>query len=406
MPTKPNRAGNQQNYVPAGNGDASGEYGDNATGSNIHVQFTNFKKPDDNPNDTPEVKEKKDKEFWESQTKKIEEVGKKLKELKRKQETKSDYYLIDLQKKTVKPSTEEDYYKHVYDNFTSPKKVLNVDIPVFPSEEDKNAFFNAYLEDALLCADLPNFNTEEDFLSLLPTSEKGFARLKTQFPGLEDHIINKMVFKAMYKEDLEKISEEVSKKINEKRIQLGKEYIENHFKKIVGNHTIDDDIKNTNKRYYGEKYGVERKDNEGRRINCQRCAYAFELRCRGYDVQAQVNDDKYGQVDKYPFQMIYKEKYNINKTTYKSAQKEIERIVSEAGNGSRFAICVYWKSSGGHVFNVINENGKIRYVDAQNGSLDVSNYMSRSIAQNIELYRLDNAEFSGSVSKTAENFDS
>ena len=43
MPTKPNRAGNQQNYVPAGNGDASGEYGDNATGSNIH--FKVFKKP-------------------------------------------------------------------------------------------------------------------------------------------------------------------------------------------------------------------------------------------------------------------------------------------------------------------------------------------------------------------------
>ena len=33
-----------QNYVPAGNGDASGEYGDNETGSNKH--FTNFKKPD------------------------------------------------------------------------------------------------------------------------------------------------------------------------------------------------------------------------------------------------------------------------------------------------------------------------------------------------------------------------
>lgn len=45
MPTKPNKAGNQQNYVPAGNGDASGEYGDNATGSNIH--WTNFKKPEE-----------------------------------------------------------------------------------------------------------------------------------------------------------------------------------------------------------------------------------------------------------------------------------------------------------------------------------------------------------------------
>lgn len=38
MPTKLNKAGNQQNYVPAGNGDASGEYGDNATGSNKNFQ--------------------------------------------------------------------------------------------------------------------------------------------------------------------------------------------------------------------------------------------------------------------------------------------------------------------------------------------------------------------------------
>ena len=46
MPTKINSAGKQQNYVPAGNGDASGEYGDNATGSNKN--FKVFKKPDDN----------------------------------------------------------------------------------------------------------------------------------------------------------------------------------------------------------------------------------------------------------------------------------------------------------------------------------------------------------------------
>jgi len=45
MPTKPNKTGNEQNYVPAGNGDASGEYADNETGSNIHY-FSKFKKPD------------------------------------------------------------------------------------------------------------------------------------------------------------------------------------------------------------------------------------------------------------------------------------------------------------------------------------------------------------------------
>ena len=54
MPTKRNHAGNQQNYVPAGHGDASGEYGDNATGSNKHIQFTSFKKP----------KETRSKEIW------------------------------------------------------------------------------------------------------------------------------------------------------------------------------------------------------------------------------------------------------------------------------------------------------------------------------------------------------
>ena len=46
MPTKRNRAGKQQNYIEAGHGDVSGEYGDNATGSNKH--FTSFKKPTDN----------------------------------------------------------------------------------------------------------------------------------------------------------------------------------------------------------------------------------------------------------------------------------------------------------------------------------------------------------------------
>jgi len=42
MPKKPNHAGKMQEYVPAGNGDASGEYGDSG-GSNKH--FKAFKKP-------------------------------------------------------------------------------------------------------------------------------------------------------------------------------------------------------------------------------------------------------------------------------------------------------------------------------------------------------------------------
>lgn len=62
MPTKPNRAGEQQNYVPAGNVDASGEYGDNATGSNKH--FTTFSKP------------KKESRIKELDKNKLKQIGK------------------------------------------------------------------------------------------------------------------------------------------------------------------------------------------------------------------------------------------------------------------------------------------------------------------------------------------
>lgn len=45
MPTKPNRAGEQQPYIEAGHGEASGEYGDKATGGNVHIKITEKDEP-------------------------------------------------------------------------------------------------------------------------------------------------------------------------------------------------------------------------------------------------------------------------------------------------------------------------------------------------------------------------
>lgn len=67
MPTKLNSAGKMQNYVPAGNGDASGEYGDNATGSNKHFQI--FKKPTNATNNNIGVQIKGDVEPIKASTK-------------------------------------------------------------------------------------------------------------------------------------------------------------------------------------------------------------------------------------------------------------------------------------------------------------------------------------------------
>lgn len=77
MPTKRNKAGNQQPYVPQGNGDASGEYADNQSGSNKH--FTNFAKPDETEVIKEETIEKKQisnfKKPTDEETKPIEKVN-------------------------------------------------------------------------------------------------------------------------------------------------------------------------------------------------------------------------------------------------------------------------------------------------------------------------------------------
>ena len=85
MPTKLNKAGNQQNYVPAGHGDASGEYGDNATGSNVHIQFTSFKKPE-------EEKPKKETRTKELSKKQIKEIGSYVIARKDLMDSDSNYY--------------------------------------------------------------------------------------------------------------------------------------------------------------------------------------------------------------------------------------------------------------------------------------------------------------------------
>jgi len=90
MPTKLNKAGQEQNYVPAGNGDASGEYGDNATGSNIH--FTNFKKPESAIDETK-------KEKVETESKSFTTFDKKEEQKQENKELEIPDYINDAMKK-------------------------------------------------------------------------------------------------------------------------------------------------------------------------------------------------------------------------------------------------------------------------------------------------------------------
>ncbi len=92
MPTKRNKAGNQQNYVPKGNGDASGEYGDNATGSNKHFQVF-AKGGGENKVDNAEKKfEKKETRIGELSKKQAKEIGNYVLSRKKLLEADSNYW--------------------------------------------------------------------------------------------------------------------------------------------------------------------------------------------------------------------------------------------------------------------------------------------------------------------------
>lgn len=128
MPKKLNKAGQQQNYVPAGNGDASGEYGDNATGSNIH--FTAFKKPDDekpidNQNEeSKRIKEEQNKKTREEYTDFVKRnstfKGKMLEQFNEMLENGNDESIEMLNKAYQKNPYRYDFKigKGVYDNGT------------------------------------------------------------------------------------------------------------------------------------------------------------------------------------------------------------------------------------------------------------------------------------------------
>lgn len=140
------------------------------------------------------------------------------------------------------------------------------------------------------------------------------------------------------------------------------------FKKIVGDHSIEDDLAKVNPNYKNDRIW---------QINCQRCCPTYELRRRGYDVTAlpytNQTDPAYTN-----WQNIFKDaKWEAIKRSRGELVKEaiIERMKT-FGNGSRGEIYVQWQQGSAHVFMCENVNGTICFIDGQTGKSDVSNYFA------------------------------
>ena len=362
MPTKRNKAGNQQNYVPAGHGDASGEYGDNATGSNKH--FQSFRKP--------------------------QEQSKKLREKKKQKFKYNKYY------KTWDVISDEDYdkYKKLKDKgYFSGIELKEEEINIL-SDDEKNEIQNEVVSTMDKEIDNANIDTIKNYISQYSESYKNALMESVKKYDLNDYEKGFATNVQERKKILpDEVMEKLENKAKEKALKLSQEYIDKNFSKIKGEHTIEQDLIAVNPHYKEGGYYT---------INCQRCSFAYELRRRGYNVEAFPNKNDFGSYGSWLSQMKFKEKYSFaNKVGAKKlAQSIIDKV--KAQDGSRWAVDVQWRGRRtGHLFIAENVNGEVKFFDAQMGNQNAINYLN-SVATTKEtiIYRMDNADFNYGVKET------
>ena len=145
--------------------------------------------------------------------------------------------------------------------------------------------------------------------------------------------------------------------------------------------------------------------------NCQRCAVAFEMRRRGYDVKASPgeNDDLCSLTNILSC-FDGTEKAQISYSQPETMKSDICSKMHEWGNGSRGLMTIEYKDGFCHIINVDNSSGKgVSIVDAQSGKYWSEQYGNigeftrfyLNNAKEIGIYRTDKASPTANVGKYA-----
>lgn len=99
--------------------------------------------------------------------------------------------------------------------------------------------------------------------------------------------------------------------------------------------------------------------------NCTRCAAAYEMRERGYDVVA--GGTPTGEIDSVIERMWVDGTGESRKFDYLDSTDAVLREAESWGPGARGMVVGQWRNGGGHIWNVqVNEAGKAYYVETQN----------------------------------------
>lgn len=140
--------------------------------------------------------------------------------------------------------------------------------------------------------------------------------------------------------------------------------------------------------------------NLDRHFNCFECTLAYEMRRRGYNVQA---NEVWGG---FPAEVLHafdvKDAFAIDVKTglnfnlsYESRAKECYKQMEEQcltyGDGARGMLGIYYPNGGGHAMSWVVENGEFKIIDNQAQDRDGQEIFTYSDGT-VKVYRLDNAD--------------
>ena len=134
--------------------------------------------------------------------------------------------------------------------------------------------------------------------------------------------------------------------------------------------------------------------------NCQRCVFAYEMRRRGYDVEAQptYQGDTLPTGGNWESAMSGMTKVPVGKSTERATLNAIRSQMEKWGEGARGIVRIVWAGGrSGHVFNVEYSSGKLKVYDVQSnkrktGEQYIKEALPYTTLKHTTLYRTDNAQ--------------
>ena len=166
--------------------------------------------------------------------------------------------------------------------------------------------------------------------------------------------------------DLEALSERFDKEREEAYERMTGTYdLDYEFKKITGKHSVRFDSESVNPNFSTFQFEYTN--------NCQRCSVAYELRQRGYDVEAMPSYNG-GVGAGAQIKSIFSTAQEFSTDSYgHDATVEMIKQMEEWGSGSRGILAINRADGSGHAYNMQNVNGVVSFVDSQCGSVwDIS----------------------------------